>query len=102
MRLIRAIARSLLRLGGWTAVGGQVDVPKAVIIAYPHTSNWDGLWALTYKVAVGLVGGMGDINPSIEVGTKAPTFELVDQDGKKHSSDAYAGKIMMLDWWGVW
>ena len=54
MRLIRAIARGLLRLGGWTAVGGHVDVPKAVIIAYPHTSNWDGLWALTYKVAVGL------------------------------------------------
>ena len=54
MRFIRAIARGILRLGGWTAVGGEVDVPKALLIAYPHTSNWDGLWALTYKVAVGL------------------------------------------------
>ena len=52
--LIRAIARGLLRLGGWTVIGGKVGVPKAVIIAYPHTSNWDGLWALTYRVAVGL------------------------------------------------
>lgn len=51
--MIRAIARGLLRLGGWTAVGDKLDVPKAVIIAAPHTSNWDGLWALTYKVSIG-------------------------------------------------
>lgn len=54
MRLLRAIAHGILRIGGWEAVGGQPEVPKAVLIAYPHTSNWDGLWALTYKVAVGL------------------------------------------------
>ncbi len=54
MRLLRAIAHGILRLGRWEAVGGKLDVPKAVLIAYPHTSNWDGLWALTYKVAVGL------------------------------------------------
>ncbi len=54
MRPLRAVARGLLRLGGWTAVGGTPDVPKAVIIAAPHTSNWDGIWALIYKVAVGL------------------------------------------------
>lgn len=46
------IARWILRVSGWTAVGGMPDAPKAVFIAAPHTSNWDGLWALTYKVAV--------------------------------------------------
>lgn len=41
----------LLRLGGWTPVGEHPDIPKAVFIAAPHTSNWDGVWALIYRVA---------------------------------------------------
>ena len=49
--MLRRFAQWLLRVGGWTAVGGVPDVPKAVFIAAPHTSNWDGLWALVYKVA---------------------------------------------------
>ncbi len=28
------------------------DTPKAVFIAAPHTSNWDGFWAMVYKVAI--------------------------------------------------
>jgi 1-acyl-sn-glycerol-3-phosphate acyltransferase len=49
--MLRSFAQWLLRVGGWTTVGGTPDVPKAVFIAAPHTSNWDGLWALVYKVA---------------------------------------------------
>jgi 1-acyl-sn-glycerol-3-phosphate acyltransferase len=52
--MLRQLARLILWLGGWQAVGHKPDVPKAVLIAAPHTSNWDGLWALTYKTAVGL------------------------------------------------
>jgi len=52
--LLRKFAHLLLRLGGWTPVGGVLDDPKAVLVAAPHTSNWDGYWALVYKVAVGL------------------------------------------------
>lgn len=44
------IARFLLRLGGWTTVGKALPVQKAVIIAAPHTSNWDGFWAIVFKV----------------------------------------------------
>ena len=51
--MLRGLARLLLRIGGWTAVGQMPDVPKAVFIAAPHTSNWDGVWALIYKVAIG-------------------------------------------------
>ena len=50
--MLRSFARMILRIGGWTAVGGVPDAPKAVFIAAPHTSNWDGFWALVYKVAV--------------------------------------------------
>lgn len=49
-----AIARALLKLGGWTAVGDKPNADKVVFIAAPHTSNWDGVWALIYKVAKGL------------------------------------------------
>ncbi len=52
--MLSAIAKLILRLGGWTAVGGIPDAPKAVIIAAPHTSNWDGFWGLVYKISIGL------------------------------------------------
>lgn len=51
--MLRGLARLLLRIGGWTAVGEMPDAPKGVVIAAPHTSNWDGVWALIYKVAIG-------------------------------------------------
>ena len=52
--MLASLARFILRIGGWTAVGTGPDEPRAVIIAAPHTSNWDAFWALSYKVAVGL------------------------------------------------
>jgi len=52
--MLQRIARLLLRISGWTAVGEAPDVPKAIFIAAPHTSNWDGLWALTYKATLGI------------------------------------------------
>ena len=52
--MLRSVARWILRVGGWTPVGGIPEDPKAVFIAAPHTSNWDGLWALAYKVAFDL------------------------------------------------
>jgi 1-acyl-sn-glycerol-3-phosphate acyltransferase len=52
--MLKPIARFLLWLGRWKPIGGLPEVPKAVVIAYPHTSNWDGIWALIYKVYIGL------------------------------------------------
>ena len=52
--ILRPVARWLLRLGGWTVVGAVPEQRKAVIIAAPHTSNWDAFWAIVYKVYVGL------------------------------------------------
>ena len=48
------LARSLLRLGGWRWEGTFPDLPKAVLIAAPHSSNWDGLWGFAVKVAIGI------------------------------------------------
>jgi len=52
--VLAPVARLILRLGGWTAVLEEPLPAKAVFIAAPHTSNWDGFWALVYKVAKGL------------------------------------------------
>src|SRR5690606_31193200 len=49
----RWLGRSVLRLGGWRVVGSLPDVPKLVIIAAPHSSNWDGIWGFAAKLALG-------------------------------------------------
>jgi 1-acyl-sn-glycerol-3-phosphate acyltransferase len=50
----RWCGRSILRLGGWRVVGPLPDVPKLVLIAAPHSSNWDGIWGMAAKMAMGL------------------------------------------------
>jgi hypothetical protein len=35
------LSEMYFRLTGWAIVGGVPDKPKLVIVAYPHTSNWD-------------------------------------------------------------
>ena len=50
--LLRAIARLFLRLKGWRCTGGlPPGVRRAVMIAAPHTSNWD----LPYTLMIALV-----------------------------------------------
>jgi 1-acyl-sn-glycerol-3-phosphate acyltransferase len=39
--LMHWLSRLALRLTGWRIVGGVPAVPKYVLIAAPHTSNWD-------------------------------------------------------------
>ena len=51
---LRAVARGLLRLGGWRMQGAFPDLPKVVLIGAPHSSNWDGVWGFVAKVALGL------------------------------------------------
>lgn len=53
-RLVRWIGRTVLRLGGWRMVGAFPDLPRAVLIGAPHSSNWDGVWAFAAKAALGL------------------------------------------------
>jgi 1-acyl-sn-glycerol-3-phosphate acyltransferase len=48
------LARFFLWLGGWTAVGKPPELAHSIIIGAPHTSNWDGFWAMVYKNYVGL------------------------------------------------
>lgn len=53
-RPLEWLARTVLRLGGWRMVGDFPDIPKAVLIAAPHSSNWDGVWGIAAKLAMGV------------------------------------------------
>lgn len=53
-RFARWLGRSVLRLGGWRMEGAFPDVPRLVLIAAPHSSNWDGLWGFAAKMGMGV------------------------------------------------
>jgi len=53
-RLLHYLAVAILRLRGWTLVGGARAQRRFVIIAVPHTSNWDLPLTLTVAFALRL------------------------------------------------
>jgi 1-acyl-sn-glycerol-3-phosphate acyltransferase len=48
------ICRWLLGLFGWRMVGELPDVAKLVLIAAPHSTNWDVIWGLLFKISLRL------------------------------------------------
>ena len=50
----RWLGLSVLRLFGWKVTGGLPDREKLLVIAAPHTSNWDWVIALLALWAMGL------------------------------------------------
>jgi 1-acyl-sn-glycerol-3-phosphate acyltransferase len=50
----KLLGRTWLGLFGWKAVGEVPDVPRAVFVANPHTSNWDLPFTLAVAWALGL------------------------------------------------
>lgn len=52
--LLRALGRAVLRAGGWTLDVRVPDEPKLVVIAAPHTSNWDFVYGLAAILALDL------------------------------------------------
>jgi 1-acyl-sn-glycerol-3-phosphate acyltransferase len=48
--LLRRAALGLLALAGWRSVMVWPPEPRGVIIVYPHTSNWDFVLGMLFKV----------------------------------------------------
>ena len=62
-----ALARTALRLAGWTLRFEGLPARQGVLIVYPHTSNWDFVLGVVVKWAVGI---------QITFWGKASLFEL--------------------------
>ncbi|PIE47601.1 MAG: glycerol acyltransferase [Gammaproteobacteria bacterium] len=45
-KMIPLLSRFFLKLTGWKTVGEIPNIPQAVCVAVPHTSNVDGIYAL--------------------------------------------------------
>lgn len=98
----RWASRLVLFLGGWKTAGDFPGVPKAVVLAAPHTSNWDGIWMIAaagkYRIrlhwmgkaslakgAVGWLAKLGGLIPVDRSGGKdlvratADAFEQADE-----------------------
>lgn len=43
---LRRLALILFKFAGWKAEGQKPDIPKYIVIAAPHTSNWDFFYAI--------------------------------------------------------
>ena len=52
--MFRGVARLLLWIGGWKVEGKKPDVDKCVMIAAPHTSNWDFYYAIAMAFVLDL------------------------------------------------
>ncbi|MBZ0304866.1 MAG: lysophospholipid acyltransferase family protein, partial [Anaerolineae bacterium] len=51
---LRAIARTIYRIFGWTPGGAPPNLPKFMVIGAPHTSNWDGIHMLLLSTSLGI------------------------------------------------
>lgn len=51
---LRRAALGLLRLFGWRSLLVWPPEPKGVIMVYPHTSNWDFILGMLFKIGNGL------------------------------------------------
>lgn len=48
------VALAVLRLCGWRVHADGLPARQGVIVVYPHTSNWDFVWAMLAKWAIGV------------------------------------------------
>ena len=52
--LARCFGRTVLNLFGWRVVGNIPNVKRLLIIAAPHTSNWDFVFAMAAVLGLNL------------------------------------------------
>ena len=50
--LKQRFARTLLRICGWRIEGSRPTIDRYVLIAAPHTSNWDFVWLIMMAMAL--------------------------------------------------
>jgi 1-acyl-sn-glycerol-3-phosphate acyltransferase len=51
---LRTTGRALVGLSSWRITGELPNVPKLIMLAAPHSSNWDGIYGILGACAIGL------------------------------------------------
>lgn len=52
--MLRWIGKIILRVLGWSWIGGFPNLDRMVLIGAPHTSNWDGIIGLAAAAVCGI------------------------------------------------
>ena len=69
--LLRRLALMFFALEGWKVEGQKPGVPKYVIIAAPHTSNWDFLYTVCMALILEIKTSHHDeghlVSPAVEI-----------------------------------
>ncbi len=53
-QMLRKLARGFLRWRGWTLEGEIPQARRFIVVAGPHTSNWDFVYGLSAAIAINL------------------------------------------------
>lgn len=102
--LFRWLCLGYLKLGGWTIRGDWPSLGKAVLLAAPHTSNWDGINMLAaagyYRVTLRWMGKKslttGPFGRVILWLGCVPIDRAASHDVVQAMTDAFATEPMMI------
>lgn len=100
----RWLSAAYLALGGWKVRGDWPGLDKAVLVAAPHTSNWDGVNMLAtagfYRVKLRWMGKksltQGPLGWFIKAMGCVPIDRSSSNDVVKQMSDAFAAEPRMI------
>ncbi len=100
----RWASRLVLFLGGWKTAGDFPAVPKAVVLAAPHTSNWDGIWMIAaagkYRIRLHWMGkaslAKGVVGWLAKLGGLIPVDRSGGKDLVRATADAFEAADELL------
>ncbi len=101
---VRFLSTAYLKLSGWTIHGDWPGLSKAVLVAAPHTSNWDGINMLAtagyYRVKLRWMGKksltQGPFGWLIKALGCVPIDRAASHDVVRTMADAFAAHETMI------
>ena len=102
--IVRTICKAYLALAGWKVRGDWPGLDKAVLVAAPHTSNWDGINMLAtagfYRVKLRWMGKksltQGPLGGLIKWLGCVPIDRSAANDVVRAMADAFAAEPRMI------
>ena len=112
--MLQTLARLILKALGWQLIEPADRPARMLILAYPHTSNWDGFYTLLTGLGLGLrahwaakdslffwpIGGLLQRLGGIPV-HRRPRTGFVGQVGERFARDPHSIKDQTLAAWAV-